>query len=315
MHVVSSSPKKQLVSEWNWESQRARILNSVANSLEINISLLLGSSNYLPYVVKNAFSVFVNVVILKDSETKNALTRMIGTFPHLADGVSWAEKKYVDGSMASYLIRKIGMTSPKYYVGCFLVELGDIWPKLVSTNIGLLIPHFGGESYKMRNVLVWMLGKLVMKAFDDNEVEVWAKLCEEHSVSFGIWNEVVEHNPFGPQLRAASFEATLEQYKKNDEDGEVLNMGEEMNKEQDDSLTGSSLPHEEDMIGQTDDSVPDFGNLEQTRTLVALLEAGFRLSNCVFATMPTHPISGFIFCHRCGGYNSSTDEMQTIPNK
>lgn len=33
------------------------------------------------------------------------------------------------------------------------------------------------------------------------------------------------------------------------EDGEVLNVGQEMNKEQDDSLTDSILPHEEDMIG------------------------------------------------------------------
>lgn len=69
---------------------------------------------------------------------------------------------------------------------------------------------------------------------------VWAELCEEHSISIGMWNEVVvvasgrledksaivrksalnllimilQHNPFGPQLKEASFEATLEQYKK-----------------------------------------------------------------------------------------------------
>ncbi|XP_055808723.1 condensin-1 complex subunit CAP-D2 [Solanum dulcamara] len=408
--VVTNSRKKQLVGAWNWEPQRARILNSVANSLEINLSLLFGSSdpdeNYLSFIVKNAFSVFENGVVLKDSETKGALTRIIGTcatkyhyaaqscasilhlvhkydfaVSHLADAVAWAEKKYADGSMASSLIREIGRTAPKDYVkdtvgaenvGRFLVELADRMPKLVSINIGLLIPHFGGESYKMRNALVGVLGKLVMKAFDDSEVQVssksirlrtkqamleillercrdvsaytrsrvlqvWAELCEEHSVSIGMWNEVAEvaagrledksaivrksalnllimmlqHNPFGPQLRAASFEATLEQYKKklddlgpkaqptsvldglsscdeiSNEDGEVLNVGEEMNKEQDDSLTESCLPHEEDMIGQTDDSVPDFGNLEQTRTLVASLEAGLRFSNCVSATMPT----------------------------
>ncbi|XP_059295727.1 condensin-1 complex subunit CAP-D2 [Lycium ferocissimum] len=408
--VVASSRKKQLVSAWNWEPQRARILNSVANSLEINLSLLFGSSNpdenYLSFIVKNAFSMFENAAVLKDSETKDALSRIIGTcatkyhyaapscasilhlvhkydfaVSHLADTVAWAEKKYADGSMASSLIREIGRTAPKDYVkdtvgaenvGRFLVELADRMPKLVSTNIGLLIPHFGGESYKMRNALVGVLGKLVMKAFDDTEVEVssksirlrtkqamleillercrdvsaytrsrvlqvWAELCEEHSVSIGMWIEVAEvaagrledksaivrksalnllimmlqHNPFGPQLRAASFEATLEQYKKklddlgpktqptsvldglpscdeiSDGDGEVHNAGEEINKEQDDSLTDSFLPHEEDLTGQTDDSVPDFGNLEQTRTLVASLEAGLRFSNCVSATMPT----------------------------
>ncbi|XP_016457670.2 condensin-1 complex subunit CAP-D2-like [Nicotiana tabacum] len=409
--VVASSRKKQLVSTWNWEPQRARILNLVANSLEINLSLLFGSSdpdeNYLSFIVRNAFSIFENVAVLKDSDAKDALTRIIGTcatkyhyaaqscasilhlvhkydfaVSHLADAVAWAEKKYADGSVASSLIREIGRTSPKDYVkdtvgsenvGRFLVELADKMPKLVSTNIGLLIPHFGGESYKIRNALVGVLGKLVMKAFDDTEFEVssksirlrtkqamleillercrdvsaytrsrvlqvWAELCEEHSVSIGMWNEVaavaagrledksaivrksalnlliimLQHNPFGPQLRAASFEATLKQYKKKlddlgpkaqstsvldglpsfDEtsngDGEVHNVGEGMNKEQDNSLTDSFLPPEEDLIGQKDDdSVPDVGNLEQTRTLVASLEAGLRFSNCVSATMPT----------------------------
>ncbi|CAN4118527.1 unnamed protein product [Withania somnifera] len=396
--VVASSRKKQHVSSWNWELQRARILNSISNSLEFNLSLLFGSSdpdeNYLSFIVRNAFSLFENAALLKDSETKDALTRIIGTcatkyhyaaqscasilhlvhkydfaVSHLADAVAWAEKKFTDGSMASSLIREIGRTDPKDYVkdtagaenvGRFLVELADRMPKLVLTNIGLLIPHFGGESYKMRNALVGVLGKLVMKAFDDTEAEVssksirlrtkqamleillercrdvsaytrsrvlqvWAELCEEHSVSIGMWNEVAEvaagrledksaivrksalnllimmlqHNPFGPQLRAASFEATLEQYKKkirrpktkgsanNNEDGEVLNEGEGVNTEQSDSLTDSCLPHEEDLIGQADDSVPDFGNLEQTRTLVASLEAGLRFSNSVSTTMPT----------------------------
>lgn len=43
-------------SSWNWEMQRGRILNLIANSLEINISLLFGSSdpdeNYLSFVAK-----------------------------------------------------------------------------------------------------------------------------------------------------------------------------------------------------------------------------------------------------------------------
>lgn len=43
-------------SSWNWELQRGRILNLIANSLEINISLLFGSSdpdeNYLSFISK-----------------------------------------------------------------------------------------------------------------------------------------------------------------------------------------------------------------------------------------------------------------------
>ncbi|KAG8648989.1 hypothetical protein MANES_08G057600v8 [Manihot esculenta] len=409
--VTTSTRKKQPLHSWNWEPQRGRILNLIANSLEVNLDLLFGSSNpdenYLSFITKNAFSMFENPSLLKDSETKDALCRIIGACAtkyhyttqscasilhlihkydfvviHLADAVAGAEKKYADGTLASSLIREIGRTNPKAYVkdtngaenvGRFLVELADRLPKLMSTNIGVLVPHFGGESYKIRNALVAVLGKLVAKAFKDAEAEVssksvrlrskqamleillercrdvsaftrsrvlqvWAELCEEHSVSIGFWNEVaavaagrledktamvrkaalnllimmLQHNPFGPQLRIASFEATLEQYKKklnelepekkvqsvsndlqSDSDtfvgeGEVDNVNdEELAEEHQESLTDSCLPHLEEKITQKDSLVPDVGNVEQTRALVASLEAGLGFSKCISATMPT----------------------------
>ncbi|XP_057947732.1 condensin-1 complex subunit CAP-D2 isoform X2 [Malania oleifera] len=408
--VLVGTRKKQPINSWSWESQRGRILNLIANSLEINLALLFGSSdpdeNYLSFIMKNAFSMFENAYLLKDSEAKDALCRIIGTcatkyhytqqscasilhlihkydfvVTHMADAVAGADKKYADGSLAACVIREIGRTNPKDYVkdtvgaeniGRFLVELADCMPKLISTNIGLLVPHFGGESYKIRNALVGVLGKLVAKAFKDIEgevnskslrlrtkqamleillercrdvsaytrsrvLQVWAELCEEHSITIGLWNEVavvaagrledksaivrksalnllimmLQHNPFGPQLRVASFEATLEQYKKklnelepvitsesvldglpsdNDncnEDGEVVHTNAEgMTNNPQESITDSCIPNTEDENVQKDSSVPDVGNLEQTRALVASLEAGLRFSKCVSATMP-----------------------------
>lgn len=354
---------------------------------------------------RNAFSLFENATVLKDSDTKDALCRIIGAcatkyqymaqscasimhlvhkydfvVTHIADAVAGAEKKYADGSLANSLIREIGRTNPKDYikdtvgaenVGRLLVELSDRLPKLMSVNIGLLVPHFGGESYKIRNALVGVLGKLVAKAFKDAEGEVnsksvrlrtkqamlesllercrdvsaytrsrvlqiWAELCEEHCVSIGLWNELAEvaagrledksamvrksalnllimmlqHNPFGPQLRIASFEATLQQYKKklkelepdtpsendmnrlpsfNNTSGnnEVDDVTAGLNKVQLDSLPDSCLPEMEEDLIQKDGSVPDVGNLEQTRALVASLEAGLRFSKCISATIPT----------------------------
>ncbi|MFS7943327.1 putative armadillo-like helical, condensin complex subunit 1 [Helianthus anomalus] len=407
--ALPSGRKKHPASSWNWEAQRGRILILIANSLEINLSLLFGSSdpdeNYLSFVVGNSLSMFENPTLLKDADAKEALCRIIGTCAtkyhylaqscasilhllhkhdfvviHLADAVAWAEKKYSDGSLCISLIRDIGRTNPKDYVkdtagadniGRFLVELADRLPKLISTNIGLLVPHFGGESYKIRNALVGVLGKLVAKAFNDIEgevstksirlrtkqamleillerardvsaytrsrvLQVWAELCEEHSVTIGLWNEVavvaagrledksaivrksalsllimmLQHNPFGPQLRVASFEATLKEYTKKlnelepnrssesvldashldrvdsdtgNEDGD--NDG--VLKKQDDSLTDSCIAQEDEQSTQMDSSVPDVGNLEQTRTLIASLEAGLRFSKCISDTMPT----------------------------
>lgn len=344
---------------------------------------------------------FENAVILKDSSSKDALCRIIGACStkyhytaqssvsimhlihkydfvvvHMADAVAGAQKKYLDGSLATSIVREIGRANPKDYVkdtvgaenvGRFLVELADRIPKLISTNIGILVPHFGGESYKIRNALVAVLGKLVSKAFKDIDgeastknirlrtkqamleillercrdvsaytrsrvLQVWGELCEEHSVSIGLWNEVAEvaagrledksavvrksalnllimmlqHNPFGPQLRVASFEATLDQYKKklkelepsegsdnenSNVDGEVDDVNfEAVEKERQESVTDTFMSQEEDAVPMqngSDSSVPDVGNLEQTRALVASLEAGLRFSKCIEATMPT----------------------------
>ncbi|KAI9082072.1 hypothetical protein K1719_035997 [Acacia pycnantha] len=409
--TASTHRKKQPVNSWNWEAQRGRILSLIANSLEINLELLFGSSdpdeNYLSFVTKNVFSLFEKPMLLKDSEAKDALCRIIGAcstkyhymaqscasmmhlihkydfvVAHMADAVADAEKKYADGSMAISLIRDIGRTNPKDYVrdtvgaenvGRFLVELADRLPKLISTNIGILIPHFGGESYKIRNALVGVLGKLIAKAFKDVEgevssksirlrtkqamleillercrdmsaytrsrvLQVWAELCEEHCISIGLWNEVaavaagrledksaivrksalnllimmLQHNPFGPQLRIASFEATLDQYKKRlnelepdmpsedvtDDlpsdgdnclgDGEVDNLDPgPVAKEHQDSLTDSCMSQPGEVTALQDSNLPDVGNLEQTRALVASLESGLRFSKCICATMPT----------------------------
>ncbi|EPS68668.1 condensin complex subunit 1, partial [Genlisea aurea] len=397
--VMPSSRKKQSVNSWNWESQRSRILNLIANSLEINLSMLFGSSdpdeNYLSFIMKNAFLMFENALLLKDPDSKQALCRIVGTcatkyhyvsqasvsimhlihkhdfvVTHLADCIAGAEKKYADGSLAISLIREIGRTSPKDYVkdtvgaeniGRFLVELADRLPKLFSTNLGLLVQHLGGESYKIRNALVGVLGKLIAKAFSDvggeisskstrlrakqamleillercrdvsaytrsRVLQVWADLCEEHSVSIGLWNEVatvasgrledksaivrksalnllimmLQHNPFGPQLRTASFEATLEKYKKKLSDDNLLPEADvscadseadeqefERNIESQDSLTDSCLASMENGVLPSEDSVPDVGNREQTRALVASLEAGLTFSKCISAIMRT----------------------------
>ncbi|RWR88379.1 condensin complex subunit 1 [Cinnamomum micranthum f. kanehirae] len=406
--AASQTRKKYAANSWNWESQRSRIVSLIANSLEINLMLLFGSSdpdeNYLSFITKFAFSMFENPVLLKDADAKDALCRIIGTCAtkyhysaqscasilhlihkfdyvsvHLADAVVWAEKKYMDSSLAISLIREIGRTNPKDYVrdtvgaeniGRFLVELADRLPKLMSTNIGILLPHFGGESYKIRNALVGVLGKLVAKAFKDVDgdvsaksirlrskqamleilrercrdvsaytrsrvLQVWAELCEEHAVSIGLWNEVatvasgrledksaivrksalnllimmLQHNPFGPQLRVASFEVTLETYKEKLREMEPAVPSEsvlegipsendisvadsdvdqaEAEVDHQDSVTDSCLPNMENAAPNDSSSMPDFGNSEQTRALIASLEAGLRFSKCLSSVMPT----------------------------
>ncbi|XP_031473605.1 condensin-1 complex subunit CAP-D2 [Nymphaea colorata] len=407
--------KKHAAESWNWELQRGKIIGLVANSLEIDLKSLFGTSeldeNYLSFLVSSAFTLFENSALLRDADVKDALCRIVGICAtgyhytmqsaasilhmihkfdflptHMADLVGWAEHKYSDGSLAVALIREISRMNPKEYsrdtsgadnVGRFLTELADRLPKLVATNVGMLVPHFGGESYKIRNGLIGVLGKLIAKAFKDVDgdptgvalrlrgkqamleimlerckdisaytrskvLQVWADLCEEHAVPIGLWNEVAEvavgrledksalvrksalnllitmlqHNPFGPQLRTASFEGTLEKYKKrlqellpngSPESSEVDDPAERCTQEADsqkvhghgmvdlvdnksdynilDGLPDSCAPAVE--VGISDDCLPDVGNLEQTRALVASLEAGLRFTKCISSIMPT----------------------------
>ncbi|KAM2044861.1 hypothetical protein ACFX1T_009129 [Malus domestica] len=69
--VTASTRKKHPKNTWNWEPQRGRILNLIANSLEVKLSLLFGSlgleENYISFIAKNTFSLFESGALLKDS--------------------------------------------------------------------------------------------------------------------------------------------------------------------------------------------------------------------------------------------------------
>ncbi|KAI4965118.1 hypothetical protein ZWY2020_057438 [Hordeum vulgare] len=393
--VAAHGRKKNPVYAWNWEAQRGRIMNLVANSLEADLTLLFGpggaDERYLSFASKCTYVLFENQNVLKDEETRNGLCRIIGavatrhqkisqtsasvlhlihkydfTVAHLAEAVAAAEKKFGDGSLAISLIREVGRTDPKDYVrdaagadnvGRFLVELADRLPKLMSTNVGVLIPHFGGESYKIRNSLVGVLGKLAAKAFKDVDGNnsahsirlrskqamleilmellgtVWAELCEENAISIGLWNEVasvasgrledksaiarksalqflitmLQHNPFGPQLRATTFEATLEKYKEKLEEKESQSpwkvnldyhpLGEVI-VGQDESVSDSCLPSSQDQTDK-DPTFVDITNLEQMRAVYASLEAGLHSLHLLASSSATDVENTILLLMRC----------------
>ncbi|MCO5559135.1 hypothetical protein L7F22_012727 [Adiantum nelumboides] len=257
--------KKHLPKPWDWEAQRARIIRLLAAALEEDLKQLFGAAQpeetLLAYLAKGAFSLLGDPAIVKDKETMDAIYSLIGSCStkyhyvmqstasilhllhkhehlpvYLAEAVAFAEKKYHDGSLAIALIREIGRLNPKDYardgvgadnIGKFLVELAERLPKLVTTNVGVLMPHFGGESYKIRSALISVFGKLVSKASKEADVnsasetsrlrskqamidvmmersrdvsaytrskvlQTWAELCEEHALSIGLWNQVAD---------------------------------------------------------------------------------------------------------------------------
>ncbi|KAK1317546.1 hypothetical protein QJS10_CPA05g00805 [Acorus calamus] len=343
--------------------------------MEIDFSLLFGCAgpdeNYLSFVSKCVFAMFENPLLLRDGETRDALCRTIGTIAvkhryteqslapilhlvhkfsftvaHLADMAAGSAEHHMDGRLMIALVTEIGRADPKAYVvdstgaenvARFLVELAEKAPKLVAKNVGVLVPHFGGESYKIRNGLVGVLGKLVMKAFvgpletdqrlslrskksmleilierfrdvsaytRSKTLQVWAELCEEKVVSIGLWNEVaslavgrledkssfvrksaldllitmLQHNPFGPQLPVAGFEVTLGKYRE-----KLREMG---GGDVEEAAPGDGDVWEDNDAAEAPVDLPEVGDLEQTRVLVASLEAGLRFSRRLSEAMP-----------------------------
>ncbi|KAI5084153.1 hypothetical protein GOP47_0000322 [Adiantum capillus-veneris] len=415
--------KKHLPKPWDWEAQRARIIRLLAAALEEDLKQLFGAAQpeetLLAYIAKGAFSLLADPAIVKDKDTMDAIYSLIGSCStkyhyvaqstasilhllhkhehlpvHLAEAVAFAEKKYHDGSLAIALIREIGRLNPKDYardgvgadnVGKFLVELAERLPRLVTTNVGVLMPHFGGESYKIRSALISVFGKLVSKASKEVDInsasetsrlrskqamidvmmersrdvsaytrskvlQTWAELCEEHALSIGLWNQVadmasgrledkaaivrksalqllatlLQYNPFGPQLRTAAFEATLEKYKtqlesmssqsqvddaavtiKSTLDSNEMPEANAVHQEREKEVTVPDADQCPDAMQSNVESVnedsgpsqsvdqtqpclqtSDVGGLEQTRALVASLEAGLYFTKCAASTMP-----------------------------
>ncbi|KAL2633859.1 hypothetical protein R1flu_005338 [Riccia fluitans] len=126
---------------------------------------------------------------------------------------------------------------------------------------------------------------------------------------------LLEYNPFGPQLRTAAFEATYEKYKENLRTMEPQDAADQASQNEPENETeagqqdledGKSNPEVRTASGSTDaegntQELPgpqaqnstsaaqfatDIGGLEQTRALVASLEAAVRFSKRVASAMP-----------------------------
>ncbi|XP_024543850.1 condensin complex subunit 1 isoform X1 [Selaginella moellendorffii] len=256
--------KKNPTLSWKWEDFRARIVSSVTRVLEADLQLLYGmarpENGLLNFLAKFGLKLLENPTVMKDKEAKDEVCKFLATcavkydyheqlLPSLidllhkcehvpiplADLVTVSDKSYGDNTLAVGILREVGMTGQAEYnrlptvadnVKLFLVELADRLPKVLAANLSVLMPHFGGESYKIRNALVTVLGRLVVKAFGDNDsnlsedirlrnkqamldvliertrdtnaftracvLQTWGYLCEQNSLSISLWNQVVD---------------------------------------------------------------------------------------------------------------------------
>lgn len=99
---------------------------------------------------------------------------------YLAELVALAEEKYHNSNLPVAVLREIGHINSDDFkrdnsgadsVSSFLVAMAERLPKLMTVNLSIITPHLDGESYKIRNGIVQVIGTLIVKTSKNPSVD------------------------------------------------------------------------------------------------------------------------------------------------
>ncbi|KAG7674430.1 hypothetical protein Ndes2437B_g00695 [Nannochloris sp. 'desiccata'] len=111
----------------------------------------------------------------------DALNRFEHTPPLVAELLRYSVAQWDDGRLAAAVIGDIAAVDPSEYerqqnatgekagvrsVAAFVEEMASRLPRLMATQIALLLPHLGGKAWTLRSGIVTAIGYLLHKAFD-----------------------------------------------------------------------------------------------------------------------------------------------------
>ncbi len=162
------------------------------------VSLIQLSTNCLsiPSCAKDPESVLHGAQVLgltalryqKVDEVAAAVVELLNQFEHtptmVAEILRYSVAEWDDGRLAAMVIQEIASTDPLEYerqqnatgekagvrsVATFVDEVSARLPKLMATQISLLLPHLGGKAWTLRSGIIAAIGHLLAKAFDGAE--------------------------------------------------------------------------------------------------------------------------------------------------
>lgn len=162
------------------------------------ISLIQLSTNILslPSCAKDPESVLHGAQVLgltalryqKVDEVAAAVVELLNQYEHtptmVAEILRYSIAEWDDGRLAALVIQEIASTDPLEYerqqnatgekagvrsVATFVDEVSARLPKLMATQISLLLPHLGGKAWTLRSGIIAAIGHLLAKAFDGAE--------------------------------------------------------------------------------------------------------------------------------------------------
>lgn len=259
--------KAQAALAWDWAAQCDKVLRPLAGAVDLNFDRMFAAGQleetFINMFTKTAVSALEQVTVTKAQTPRaaaqhvlaacgarlgqrdgvvNALLGALHRHEHLpavvAGVCAHAAATLGDSSLALEALQEVSRTphadfvrdaAAAKHVGLFLTELAETMPKLVGTNLSLLLPHFACEAYALRSGLVQMVGQLVInikvifgegatakqeevrvkskqalldllcdRARDSNAfaraqcLRTWAALCEAEALPLGHWQAVTD---------------------------------------------------------------------------------------------------------------------------
>ena len=164
------------------------------------VSLIQLATNCLslPSCARDADSVLHGAQILgltalryqKVDEVAAAMVDLLNQYEHtpvmVAEMLRYSVAEWDDGRLAAMVIQELALVDPAEYerqqnatgekagvrsVAAFVDELASRLPKLMASQIALLLPHLGGKAWTLRSGIITAIGHLLAKAFDGSEIE------------------------------------------------------------------------------------------------------------------------------------------------
>ena len=264
---AKKAKKKAATGEWEWEAQCDKVLRPLAGAVDLNFDRMFAAGQiedaFVMLFTKTAVAALEQPAVARLAACRaasqhvlasaavrlgqrdgvvNALMQTLHRHEHMPPIVAGicahGAAALGDTGLALEALQEVSTTpqadfvrdaAAAKHVGLFLTELADTMPKLVGTNLALLLPHFGCEAYGLRSGLVQMVGQLVIhiqvifgdgasakqeevrvkskqalldllidRARDSNAfaraqcLRTWAMLCEAEALPIGHWQLVTE---------------------------------------------------------------------------------------------------------------------------
>eukprot|EP00898_Chlorokybus_atmophyticus_P002805 jgi/Chlat1/3525/Chrsp23S03800 len=252
---------KPASASWNWEELREKVMDRLAAVLDGDLFRLYRMQtpdvDLLGTFSRAAFLLLEKAAVMRNTLIKQLVTRILVTSavkynqvlgtvsslvhslhnhehlpPHAADIAATAAREHADPRLALDLIREVARipanareTPGVKHVGEFIQELATRLPKLVATNLSVLLPLLNCSAYPLRSGMVAAIGVLIVNAFTDAEqtaggeharlqskqgllnilverardtsvwtrsevMKTWANLCAQKAIPLGQWMQV-----------------------------------------------------------------------------------------------------------------------------